>query len=66
MAAVRPSLISYRLKCFSPALGNDVQFRARKPLDVVRTRQIRNFGTRAGSRCIDNSSVLASNGQFSQ
>ena len=66
MAAVRPSLISYRLKCFPPSLGNDVQLRVRKPLDVVRARQIRNFGTRAGSQRINNSSVLASGGQFFQ
>jgi hypothetical protein len=66
MVAVRPTLISYRLKCFPFPVGNDVQFRVRKPLDVVRARQIRNFGTRAGSQHINNSSVLASSGQFFQ
>jgi hypothetical protein len=60
------SLIGYRLKCFPPPLGNDVQFRVRKPFDVVRAGQIRNFGTRAGSQRINNSSVLASSGQFFQ
>jgi hypothetical protein len=50
MVAVRPTLISYRLKCFPFPVGNDVQFRVRKPLDVVRARQTRNFGTRARSQ----------------
>jgi hypothetical protein len=57
-------LWSFLGKCSSTAPGDHVQFRISKPLDVLRAKQMRDFG--AGNPGNDSSSVLASGRQFFQ